>query len=138
MTDIKSRGSAIDVYNRLSGEKDMVKETWDAVCVRCSSSNLSFHPTEISFRPHNVHDFSDLPESVRPYFSKLPTIIDCILFAAGNEKGVGICVECLDCKDHVQGFYNKRNGSVISSVPNVQNLKKYIVKFYGYEEVLVL
>ena len=127
-----------DTYDRLHGVTDMTKEEWNFSCPYCESSHLEISPIDVPYRPHDIHDFSDLPPNAAYYFSKLPTILEAIISCSEDVKGTSVCVGCVDCGMSVSGFVNLCNGALQPASVNKAKLRKYVRKFYGVNEVMLL
>lgn len=113
---------------------------WNYCCSSCGSERVIVHPTGIVYRPHTIHDFSDLPEKEAKRLKKLPNIVEAVLIAMNN-SGYRLFVECMSCGSNQNGFYNERpnhNGENYAEIKNKQKFKKWLMRVYAVDEVLEL
>lgn len=133
--------SNIDNYDRLHGASpDENKEVWDMRCVYDGSKHLRIHPMNVSYNPHTISDYSDLPTDVANYYKSLPNVVDAILRIVDDKEPSGfILIENVDTGRFVRGFMNrKEDGSLVKASPSRRKLKEYLNSFYGVDEALLL
>jgi ribosomal protein L34E len=122
--------------DKLLGLKQQKSEVWQEKCIYCYSKNLEISPVNVVYRPQDITDFSDLPDSVRSYYQKLPTIVDAVEIAMETKDGT-ILIDCKDCGNVIRGFANERPDST-SPVPNIHinknRLRAYLSKYYNINE----
>ena len=143
--------SILERHDKLLGMNlDENKLVWNGECPYCSSKQLLIHPIDISYQPHTINDYSDLPLDIRGYYSTLPNIVEAIIKCVSTNKDVvnnreyrdnnshTIIVECISCKQCTDGFFSRTPEGVMRCSPDKTELKKYVSRLYGAEEVMRL
>lgn len=123
-------------HDKLLGVREENSEDFKWKCVYCNSNKLLFHPVGLAYRPHTIHDFTDLPSRIAGYYQRLPNIVDATIRCVEGERNTSFLVECIDCKSTLRGLYNERPNSTSYKRLRVkrQDLKKYLNKLHGVDE----
>lgn len=123
-------------HDKFLGVREENVEEFEWKCAYCSSNKLLFHPVGISYRPHTIHDFTDLPVRVAGYYQRLPNIVEATLRCVEGERNTSFLVECIDCHNIVRGLYNSRPNPTIHRRLRINKvvLRKYLNKIHGIDD----
>lgn len=135
------KGSTLDAQDKMQGVGPVqVNEnhasSWKHECIYCGSKNLEVSALNISYRPHQITDFSNLPEEIRKYYMNLPTIVQAVMKNLDSKND--IMIGCLDCNISSTGFCNREGDVIVEKKPNKAKLRKYLNNFYGVNIVMKL
>jgi transcription elongation factor Elf1 len=126
----------VDSHDHWQSGIDLKREEYEFRCPYCHSERVIIHPIGIPY--HNEkNENTDLGDDLKKHFSGLPHIGDAVMRCLEGENNTGVLVECADCGQATNGFFNSRPSPTGSEKIFVDKtkMKKYLLKFYGLDEM---
>lgn len=133
---VQTNSSYVDSHDHWQSGIDFRRSEYEFKCPYCHSERIRIHPIGVLYRIEN-NDNSDLDDNLKKHFNSLPHIGDAVMECLDRENNTRILIECLDCGQGTNGFFNNPPSPTGSEKIFVDKtkMKKYLLKFYGLNEM---